>query len=93
MTFCSPDATAICVRSFYGQMELSIDTAIYCREGRVLQADGKDPEEGLYVVGWAKRGPTGIIGEGNVASMFCLQIMAMALLGTKFGLKLSRCKV
>lgn len=22
-----------------------------------------DPDPGLYVVGWAKRGPTGIIGE------------------------------
>lgn len=33
-----------------------------CRAGRVLQPDGSiDP--GLYVVGWAKRGPTGIIGK------------------------------
>ncbi|CAI5972197.1 unnamed protein product [Closterium sp. NIES-64] len=36
--------------------------------GRVLQASGTDPasearyEPGLYVVGWLKRGPTGIIG-------------------------------
>jgi NADPH-dependent glutamate synthase beta subunit-like oxidoreductase len=79
--------------AFTVRWSCQLTPAIYCREGRVLQADGKDPEEGLYVVGWAKRGPTGIIGEGNVASMFCLQIMAMALLGTKFGLKLSRCKV
>ena len=57
--------------------------AIDCREGRVLQADGKDPEEGLYVVGWAKRGPTGIIGEDNVASTSCLQIIAMALIETQ----------
>ena len=61
--------------------------AIDCREGRVLQADGKDPEEGLYVVGWAKRGPTGIIGGDSVALMFCLQITAMALIGTKCGLE------
>jgi len=34
-----------------------------CRAGRVLQENGRDIDEGLYVVGWAKRGPTGIIGE------------------------------
>ncbi|CAL8471382.1 g10924 [Coccomyxa elongata] len=35
------------------------------RAGRVLQADGSiDPR--LYVVGWAKRGPTGIIGTNLV---------------------------
>ena len=38
---------------------------LLCREGRVLQETGKDAETGLYVVGWAKRGPTGIIGETN----------------------------
>ncbi|CAL5228332.1 g11441 [Coccomyxa viridis] len=36
------------------------------REGRVLQASSQDPEPGLYVVGWAKRGPTGIIGTNLV---------------------------
>ncbi len=39
------------------------DLCVKCREGRVLQANGQDPEPGLYVVGWAKRGPTGIIGQ------------------------------
>ena len=29
----------------------------------MLQENGRDSDEGLYVVGWAKRGPTGIIGE------------------------------
>ena len=37
--------------------------SLTCREGRVLQENGEDAETGLYVVGWAKRGPTGIIGE------------------------------
>lgn len=34
-----------------------------CREGRVLRQDGEALEHALYVVGWAKRGPTGIIGK------------------------------
>ena len=32
------------------------------REGRVLTAQGGEPDPGLYVCGWAKRGPSGIIG-------------------------------
>ncbi len=39
-----------------------------CRQGRVLQANGRDPDPGLYVVGWAKRGPTGIIGSTTSCS-------------------------
>ena len=38
------------------------DLSDICRQGRVLQANGQEPELGVYVVGWAKRGPTGIIG-------------------------------
>ena len=30
--------------------------------GRVIHATSGDPHEGEYVVGWAKRGPTGVIG-------------------------------
>ena len=38
-------------------------TWLRCRQGRVLQQGSMDAaEQGLYVVGWAKRGPTGIIG-------------------------------
>ncbi|KAK9802025.1 hypothetical protein WJX73_003027 [Symbiochloris irregularis] len=32
------------------------------RGGRVLQAGSSEPDPGLYVAGWVKRGPTGIIG-------------------------------
>ncbi len=39
-----------------------------CRAGRALQADGS-PDPGLYVVGWAKRGPTGIIGEKQTSHL------------------------
>jgi ferredoxin--NADP+ reductase len=32
------------------------------REGRVIDAETRHPVAGEYVVGWAKRGPTGVIG-------------------------------
>ena len=32
------------------------------RAGRVLDAEGGEPVPGEYVVGWIKRGPTGVIG-------------------------------
>lgn len=32
------------------------------REGRVIDPDSRHPVSGEYVVGWAKRGPTGVIG-------------------------------
>jgi ferredoxin--NADP+ reductase len=35
--------------------------------GRVV--DGKDPRRGLYVTGWLKRGPTGIIGTNRADSI------------------------
>ncbi|EIE19717.1 nucleotide-binding domain-containing protein [Coccomyxa subellipsoidea C-169] len=47
---------------------VAFDTArgvVIHRAGRALQADGS-PDPGLYVVGWAKRGPTGIIGTNLV---------------------------
>jgi ferredoxin/flavodoxin---NADP+ reductase len=34
-------------------------------EGRVLDAPGGNPRRGHYVVGWAKRGPTGLIGTNS----------------------------
>ncbi len=37
------------------------DGVIYNCEGRVTDADAK-VEKGLYVAGWIKRGPTGVIG-------------------------------
>lgn len=45
------------------------------REGRVAQADG-NAMAGLYVAGWAKRGPSGIIGTNRV----CARDTARALL-------------
>jgi ferredoxin/flavodoxin---NADP+ reductase len=32
------------------------------RAGRVLEPDGGEPQPGEYVVGWIKRGPSGVIG-------------------------------
>ncbi|CAI5975986.1 unnamed protein product [Closterium sp. NIES-65] len=71
--------------------------------GRVLQASGTDPasearyEPGLYVVGWLKRGPTGIIGTNLIdaeethtmavrrlllcAALFCLVLNGNAVPG------------
>lgn len=38
-------------------------------EGRVLAAPGGDVLPGVYVVGWAKRGPTGFIGTNKACSL------------------------
>lgn len=39
------------------------------REGRILTAaDSDEPLAGHYVVGWAKRGPTGLLGTNNADS-------------------------
>jgi NADPH-dependent glutamate synthase beta subunit-like oxidoreductase len=43
--------------------------------GRVLTADDTSPDPGLYVCGWLKRGPSGIIGEHSLLvclSYFCV---------------------
>ncbi len=37
-------------------------------DGRVLSAAGGDVVPGQYVVGWAKRGPTGLIGTNSADS-------------------------
>ena len=43
-----------------GYEGLSLDSITY-NKGKVVNTDGR-VEENLYVVGWAKRGPTGVIG-------------------------------
>ena len=42
-------------------------------EGRVLEAPGKPPLPGQYVVGWAKRGPSGLIGTNRADSVATVQ--------------------
>ena len=37
--------------------------------GRVLSAAGAPPTPGLYVTGWIKRGPTGVIGTNKADSV------------------------
>ena len=40
------------------------ETVVLVREGRVVAGVGSEEVEvGLYVCGWVKRGPSGIIGE------------------------------
>jgi ferredoxin--NADP+ reductase len=45
------------------------------REGRVLESPTGDPVPGLYVVGWAKRGPTGLIGTNSPDSRATIQAL------------------
>lgn len=42
--------------------------------GRVLGAEGK-PERGLYVAGWIKRGPTGLIGTNRSCALETVKAM------------------
>lgn len=43
--------------------------------GRVLQGDGGDVVAGEYVVGWAKRGPSGVIGTNKPDSVHTVESM------------------
>ncbi|MGE3172609.1 MAG: NADP oxidoreductase [Planctomycetota bacterium] len=43
------------------------------RDGRVLRAAGGDVLPGHYVVGWAKRGPTGLVGTNSPDSKATVQ--------------------
>ncbi len=43
--------------------------------GRVVDNDGGDPLPGEYVVGWAKRGPSGVIGTNKPDSVQTVQSM------------------
>jgi ferredoxin--NADP+ reductase len=43
--------------------------------GRVLKSDGGDTVAGEYVVGWAKRGPSGVIGTNKPDSVHTVESM------------------
>ncbi len=55
------------------------------QEGRVLSADSKSPCVGEYVVGWAKRGPSGLIGTNRADSVATVKCMLEDALAGKFG--------
>ena len=40
----------------------AVGVCLESRQGRVLRDNSELPKQALYTVGWAKRGPTGIIG-------------------------------
>lgn len=41
-----------------------------CRLGKVLKTkDGSEVQPGLYVCGWVKRGPSGIIGTSDMTTV------------------------
>ena len=44
--------------------------------GRVVEPEGQQPRSGEYVVGWAKRGPSGLIGtnKGDSAATVALML-------------------
>jgi ferredoxin--NADP+ reductase len=43
------------------------------QDGRVVPAPGQPPLPGQYVVGWAKRGPSGLIGTNRADSVLTVQ--------------------
>lgn len=52
-------------------------------DGRVLDPETKKPLSGQYVTGWAKRGPTGLIGTNRADSVATVQHMVADLAGRK----------
>ncbi len=59
------------------------------QEGRVFSADFKTPRLGEYVVGWAKRGPSGLIGTNRADSVATVKAMLEDALAGKFGWELA----
>ncbi len=55
------------------------------REGRVFSSDFKIPRLGEYVVGWAKRGPSGLIGTNRADSVATVKAALEDALAGKFG--------
>lgn len=49
--------------------------------GRVIDLETKKPLEGAYVVGWAKRGPTGLIGTNRADSVATVQSLMQDIAG------------
>jgi ferredoxin--NADP+ reductase len=45
------------------------------QDGRVLEAPGGSVRRGHYVVGWAKRGPTGLIGTNSPDSKATVELL------------------
>jgi ferredoxin--NADP+ reductase len=54
------------------------------RDGRVVDADGR-PVAGVYVVGWIKRGPSGIIGVNRACSLATVERLLADLDGARSG--------
>lgn len=54
------------------------------RDGRVVGRDGK-PVQGLYVAGWIKRGPSGIIGTNRACAIDTVQSVLADLRATNAG--------
>ena len=51
-------------------------------DGRVLDAEAGEAIPGAYVVGWAKRGPSGLIGTNRADSVATVQALLADLVGT-----------
>jgi ferredoxin--NADP+ reductase len=52
--------------------------------GRVLGPDGREPLPGIYVAGWIKRGPTGVIGTNKSDAVETVTCMMRDLESGKF---------
>ncbi|MGA1117826.1 MAG: FAD-dependent oxidoreductase [Candidatus Nanopelagicaceae bacterium] len=53
--------------------------------GKVLNEDGKVPESNIYVVGWAKRGPSGVIGTNKSDAAAVMELLVSELKEPKKG--------
>jgi ferredoxin--NADP+ reductase len=53
--------------------------------GKVLNEDGKVPESNIYVVGWAKRGPSGVIGTNKSDAAAVVELLVSELKEPKQG--------
>ncbi|MGA0442411.1 MAG: FAD-dependent oxidoreductase, partial [Candidatus Nanopelagicaceae bacterium] len=53
--------------------------------GKVLNEDGKVPDSNIYVVGWAKRGPSGVIGTNKSDAAAVMELLVSDLKEPKKG--------
>jgi ferredoxin--NADP+ reductase len=79
----SGDVTIKCglVITAIGYQAQSIDGVPY-ENGKVVNTDGQ-VKENLYVVGWAKRGPTGVIGTNKSDSAAVMELLVKDLKSPK----------
>ena len=55
--------------------EAEVITGVNFEKGKIANVDGRVPDSNIYVVGWAKRGPSGVIGTNKSDASVVVQLL------------------